>query len=107
MRTFWRALRAATIETLGVVLVVILVFGLPTWSLQQAADTPTNTAAIWNWLRELPQQVQQRLALMRPNTQQQTYAEERLEYYSQLYRSAAANCVRGIVGQADAQTPRG
>jgi DNA segregation ATPase FtsK/SpoIIIE-like protein len=103
MRIFWQALRAATIETLGVALVVILVFGLPTWSLQQATQTNTSSDAVWDWFKALPHDLQRHFAADRPDNQRQQYVEQRLSHYGQLYGDAARQHVRDwtILGASD------
>ena len=105
MRILWQALRAATIETLGVAFVVVLVFGLPTWSLHQAANPDTPADAVWIWLESFPQALQRQFATIRPDTGREQYVEQRLSYYGQLYGDAAGEHLRGLADGISAERP--
>ena len=60
MKILWQALRAATVETLSVAVIVFLLFGVPTWSFQSAV-VPSDRHAVWTWLKYLQGGLQRNL----------------------------------------------
>lgn len=52
MKIVWQALRAATVDTLSIAVIVVTLFGLPMWGLQSAAVAPDRNG-VWAWLKYL------------------------------------------------------
>jgi len=97
MRLFLQAIRAAVVETLGISLVIWLLFGLPVWSLQWAAESRPQAPAVWTWLKSLPGEFKDITRVVHPSAEdRQSYTEHRLDFHSRAYRHAAAEHVRRV-----------
>jgi hypothetical protein len=105
MRLVLQALRAATIETLGVAFVVFLLFGIPAWSLQQVAEPTVNSKLDWSWAKSLHQGFKDSVSALRPDEDRQEYTAQQLTYYGQLYRRAAGEYAHDVVHHVLADRP--
>lgn len=100
MRVLWQAIRAATVETLGVALVIVVLFGLPAWTLTEQTSGFSHTESFKTWIESLRDGFQNRAAVAKPEVEaRQRYAERRLSHYSQSFGNAASGCVKRVVKQ--------
>ncbi|MBC8354740.1 MAG: hypothetical protein H8E66_22400 [Planctomycetes bacterium] len=90
MRMIWQAIRAVTIEVMGVGAVIFLLFGAAGWTVESAAVQPKQEVdRAWNWLRETSDDF---TASIQPNLtadERESFAAERLDYYGTFYGEAA------------------
>ena len=96
MRILWQALRATTIESLGILLVVWLLFGAPTWAFQWAVDPSVGNVAVSTWFGSLQESIARTLASTDADEDRIRYADEKLDFYSQVYRHAATGYVQRV-----------
>jgi hypothetical protein len=94
MRIVLQALRAATIETLGVALVLCLLFGIPTWTLQQASGSASRATTVWTWLKSLPDELQS--SVSQSGHQRREYTKEQLTHYGRMYGQAACGYAQTV-----------
>ncbi|MEO8498818.1 MAG: hypothetical protein ABI614_27470 [Planctomycetota bacterium] len=91
MRMIWQAIRAVTVEAIGVFAVIFLLFGAAGWTMESVAVQPTQEInRAWTWMRATTNEV---TASIKPNLtadQRQRFAAERLDYYGHLYGGAAS-----------------
>ena len=107
MKVLWQAIRAATIETLGVALVVVVLFGVPTWSLRGTGPDVPGSDVVRGWLQSMRDGVQAGISALQPTgTARRHYVEERLDFYSQTYRQASTDYAKHVVHDA-ISGPRG
>jgi len=92
MRMIWQAIRAVTVELMGVGAVIFLLFSAAGWTVESAGVQPMREVdRAWNWLQETSDHV---AASIKPNLsadQRQRFAAERLDYYGHLYGDAAGS----------------
>jgi hypothetical protein len=94
MRLLLQAIRAATIETLGVALVILVLFGVPTWALSGNSSSVRPKASVRMWLESLRPA---RHAVAKPAIEaRQTYAEQRLTHYSHALGRAASDYAQQV-----------
>ncbi len=90
MRMIWQAIRAVTVEVMGVGVVIFLLFGAAGWTVESAGVEPRQQVdRAWKWLQETTDHL---TATVKPNMtadQRQRFAAERLDYYGHLYGKAA------------------
>ncbi|MFV1965607.1 MAG: hypothetical protein ACC628_09315 [Pirellulaceae bacterium] len=97
MRILWQAIRAATIETLGVVLLIVALFGVPTWTLTENSSIVPQEKSVRMWLESLRDG---RHAVAKPEVEaRQRYAEQRLSHYSRTFGRAASGCVKRVASE--------
>ena len=104
MRLIWAAIRAVTVEMIGVIVVVWFLFGAAGWTLESAGARPTDEAKqLWDSFADTTVQ-----AVQVPEDEQQRaiYVEGRLEHYSQLYRDAAQRHLRRVGEDFDIELPK-
>jgi len=105
MRIFCQAIRAATVETLGVVVVVILLFGVPAFSLQNSGATLPGQEFFETWLRSVGDRIQHTITSPGlPAAQRRHYAERRLTHYSRSYGRAATQYIKKVANEIVAET---
>ena len=89
MRLFWKAIRALTVETIGVGAVVWVVFAAAGWTMQAVDDRPSEAGNTWQWLegktRDFSRPWQPRVE----SRERERYVEQRLDHYSRLYQERA------------------
>ena len=90
MKLLWQALRAATVDTLSVAVILLFLFGLPTLSFQSAV-VPSHRHAVWTWLKYLHDGLQRNLTAV-PESREgsRDCVEKRLEDGRATYRDTAA-----------------
>lgn len=102
MRIMWQAVRAVTVEAIGVGAVIFVLFNAAGWSFATSSDqSKKRFEQAWQWVQKGTNDV---TAVVSPNLsddERTQFAAERLDYYSQLYRDAAST----YAGDA-AQLPR-
>jgi hypothetical protein len=98
MRVFWQAIRAATIETLGVAFIIVVLFGVPTWTLADHSRILPQRGNVGAWLEFVREKFQNRPAVAKPDIEaRQRYAEQRLSHYSQSFQRAASDHFHGVI----------
>ncbi|HUG70443.1 MAG TPA: hypothetical protein VMM76_22020 [Pirellulaceae bacterium] len=104
MRMIWQAIRAVTVEVMGVGAVIFMLFGAAGWTVESAGVQPKQEVdRAWKWLQETTEQV---AASIKPNLtddQRQQFAAERLDYYGHLYGEATSGYASRAAGQMDFQ----
>ena len=101
MRTFWKAVQAVTVELVGVLLVVWMLFGFTALGLHSVSGQPPR----------LPLELSERFAAWKgnlvaaavpdrlPDVQRERYVAERLNFYSQTYAEVAKQHLGVVVGR--------
>ena len=106
MRMIWQAIRAVTVEVMGVGAVIFMLFGAAGWTVESAGVQPKQEVdRAWKWFQETTDQV---TAIIKPNLsaeQRQQFAAERLDYYSHLYGEATSDYASKAASQIDFQLP--
>lgn len=104
MRMIWQAIRAVTVEVMGVGAVIYMLFGAAGWTMESAGVRPQQEVdRARKWLQETTDQV---TATITPNLtadQRQQFAAERLGYYGHLYGDAAGGYASQAARQLDLQ----
>lgn len=92
MRMIWQAIRAVTVEVMGVGAVLFMLFGAAGWTVESAGvETKQEAGRAWQWMHETSDEV---TASLKPNLtadQRQRFAADRLDYYGSLYSEAAGS----------------
>lgn len=104
MRMIWQAIRAVTVEAMGVGAVIFLLFGAAGWTVESAGVEPRQQVdQAWKWLQETTDHV---TASIKPNLtadQRQRFAAERLDYYGNLYGDTAGSYATQAARRFDLQ----
>jgi hypothetical protein len=100
MRMIWQAIRAVTVEVMGVGAVIFMLFGAAGWTAESAGvNTRSEIDRAVNWLQESTGKV---LATLKPKLtaeQRQQFAAERLDHYGQIYGEAASSYAKRLQQQ--------
>jgi hypothetical protein len=107
MRLLWQAVRAATIETLAIVTIIWLLFGLPAYSYQWAVTSSSPGRTVWTWKPLIENGKVQPIVVAQPPLQRHRFTEIRLLHYGRLLRNAVNRHLRGVADQIAAQLPDG
>lgn len=106
MRLIWKAIRAVTVETIGVVAVVWILFAAAGWTMQSAGVEPRQEAGrAWNWFGEVAGDIGASVKPTLDGDEREQYVEQRLAHYSRAYKQAAGHYVRSAVGDLASETP--
>lgn len=90
MRMIWQAVRAVTIEVMGVGVVIFMLFGAAGWTVESAGVQPKQEVErAWQWVQDTTDDVAASIKPKLTDDERQRFAEDRLDYYSQLYGEAA------------------
>jgi hypothetical protein len=104
MRMIWQAIRAVTVEVMGVGAVIFLLFGAAGWTVDRVDVEPRQEVdRAWRWLQDTTDQF---TATIKPNMtadQRQRFAAERLDYYGDLYGEAASSYAAQAAQNLDRQ----
>ncbi len=104
MRMIWQAIRAVTVEVMGVGAVLFMLFGAAGWTVESAGVQPRQEVdRAWKWFQETTDQV---MATIKPNLtadQRQQFAAERLDYYGHLYGETTEGYASQAADQIDSQ----
>ena len=104
MRLIWQAIRAVTVEVMGVGAVIFLLFGAAGWTFESAGVQPRREVdRALEWLQETTDHV---AASIKPNLtddQRQRFTAERLDYYGHLYGEAAGSYANQAAHQLSLQ----
>ncbi|MBI2480035.1 MAG: hypothetical protein HYV60_15810 [Planctomycetia bacterium] len=104
MRMIWQAIRAVTVEVMGVGAVIYMLFGAAGWTMESAGVRPKQEVdRAWKWFQETTDQV---TTTIKPNLtaeQRQQFTAERLDYYGHLYGDAAGGYATQAASQLDLQ----
>ena len=102
MQMIWQAIRAVTVEALGVGAVIFMLFSAAGWTVEGSGVQPRQEVErAWKWLQETSDHV---TASNKPNLtadQRQRFAAERLDYYGRVYGDAAGNYATQAARQLD------
>ena len=92
MRMIWEAIRAVTIETMGVGAVIFMLFGTAGLTVESAGVQPKQELdRAWHWVRETTNNV---TSSVKPNLtveQREEFAAERLNYYGEFFGEAVSS----------------
>ena len=104
MRMIWQAIRAVTVEVVGVGAVIFVLFSATGWTVESVGVQPRQEVdRAWKWLQETSDHVS---ATIKPNLtadQRQRFAAERLDYYGHVYGDAAGSYATEAARQLDRQ----
>lgn len=90
MRMIWQAVRAVTIEAIGIGAVIFVLFSAAGWTVDQGSNqSEQQIERAWQWVQETTDRVATTIKPKLSADQRERFAAERLEYYSSLYREAA------------------
>ena len=103
MRMIWGAVRAVSVEMLGVVFVVWTLFGAAGWSLESAGTRPVQTpgtmqaaAPVWQWMSSLPDTIAAAAPSPGPQHDRSDFTANRLDHYGTVYSHAAKQYVERL-----------
>ncbi|MDA1050044.1 MAG: hypothetical protein O3C40_06140 [Planctomycetota bacterium] len=92
MRMIWQAIRAVTIEAMGVGAVIFMLFGAAGWTVESAGVEPKQEVdRAWKWLQATTDHVTSSIKPNLTDEQRQRFAAQRLDYYGHLYGEAAGS----------------
>lgn len=104
MRMIWQAIRAVTVEIMGVGAVILMLFSAAGWTVESAGVQPMQEVdRAWKWLQETSSDV---TASIKPNLtadERQRFAADRLDYYGHRYGEAAGGYATHAARQLDLQ----
>lgn len=105
MKLVVQAVQAVTMELIGVLLVIWMLFGFASWGLQSAAETTSNrdrkvSEVLGIWTARWTETV----SSPRPRESERTaYVAERLDHYGQLFSMASKNLVSDLIQGGEAR----
>ncbi len=106
MRMIWQAVRAVTIEALGIGAVIFILFSAAGWTVDHSVDKPKQQIdRAWQWVQDTTDDV---ATIVKPNLtaeEREQFAAERLDYYSGFYSEAASDYANGSASQATPSQP--
>lgn len=103
MRMIWQAIRAVTVEAMGVGAVIFMLFGAG-WTMESAGvQTKQEVDRAWQWVQEATDEVSATIKPGLTADQREQFAAERLDYYGGLYRDAAGGYANRAAEQMNFQ----
>jgi hypothetical protein len=100
----WQAIRAVTVEVMGVGAVIFMLFSAAGWTVESAGVQPRQELdRAWKWLQETSDDV---TASIKPNLtadQRQRFAAQRLDHYGRIYGEAAGGYATHAARRLDLQ----
>ena len=104
MRMIWQAIRAVTVEALGVGAVIFMLFNAAGWTVESVGVQPRQEVdRAWTWLQATTDEVTTTIRPKLTAAERQRFAAERLDYYGQVYGDAAGNYASEAVRRLDHQ----
>jgi len=105
MLVLWKAVRAVAMETLGVMMVVVLLIGGAGWTAESAGvHTGHELDRARQWLRQATREVTASITPALDQPQRERYVEQRLEHYSRMYRDAAREYLKRALQEEPSRT---
>lgn len=92
MQMIWEAIRAVTVEVMGVGAVIFMLFSAAGWTVESAGVQPQHEVErAWEWVQATTDHVTASIKPKLTVEQRQRFAAERLDYYGQLYGDTAGS----------------
>lgn len=104
MSVLWKAVRAVTVETMGVVAVVWVLVAGAGWTFENATaervhtHTKAPTSQTLQWLNNTASDVVEGMKPQLCQADRERYVQERLDHYSQLYGQEATDYIKRAAG---------
>jgi hypothetical protein len=98
----WQAIRAVTVEVLGVGAVIFMLFGAAGWTVERVGAPPLpDVDQAWEWLQEKSDGLTASIKPNLPADQRERFAADRLDHYGHLYGDAAGSYATQAARQLD------
>ncbi|MCA9119459.1 MAG: hypothetical protein H6822_05530 [Planctomycetaceae bacterium] len=102
MRLIWQAIRAVTVEVMGVGAVIFMLFSAAGWTFESAGvQTKQEAGRAWAWIRETTDVVATSIKPHLTAEQRQQFAAERLDLSSHFYRDAVGSYANETAKQSN------
>ena len=94
MQMIWQAIRAVTVEVMGVGAVIFVLFNTAGWTFESVGASPHESMeSAARWFESTKDRVAEALRPEASAEQRHEFAADRLDFYGRFYRDAAGNFV--------------